>query len=92
MWAKVLNWLISTCEYFFLKRETFYLSLSLFDWFFSEVPKISRDQVQLIGLTSLFLAQKFEELNPKKLDQFVEKCDSAYVKQDVLEMERTIIN
>lgn len=56
------------------------------------MPNISRDQVQLIGLTSLFLAQKFEELNPKKLDQFVEKCDSAYVKQDVLEMERTIIN
>lgn len=87
MWAMLLDWIISVYEDLYLKWESFYISLSLIDWFFSRIPNVPRSQIQLVGAAAIFLAQKFEELNPKKLDQFLYWCDSAYTKQEVLEME-----
>lgn len=45
---------------FDLMHETLYLTINLLDRYLSEVP-IQRNEMQLIGLTALLLASKYED-------------------------------
>jgi cyclin B len=43
--------------------------------------------LQLVGVASLFIACKYEEIYPPDLKDFVYITDNAYTKDEVLEME-----
>lgn len=49
-------------EVYTLHRETFYLAQDIFDRFMLTQKDIGKDQLQLIGITSLFIASKIEVL------------------------------
>ena len=44
-----------------------------------------------MGITSLFVASKFEEIYCPDLKDFVFVCDNAYTKDEILEMEGRIL-
>jgi hypothetical protein len=46
----------------------------------------------LVGVTSLLIASKYEEIYPPELKDFVFITDKAYNKEDVLQMEYNILN
>lgn len=53
---------------------------------------ITRDKFQLLGITALFIASKYEEIYPPHMKEYVNVCDRAtYSKQDLLDMETKII-
>ena len=43
--------------------------------------------MQLVGLTALFIASKFEEVAPPEVTDFVYIAADAYTKEDLIEME-----
>lgn len=45
-----------------------------------------------MGVTSLLLASKYEEIYPPELKDFVFLSDKAYSKEDVLQMEFSILS
>lgn len=45
-----------------------------------------------MGVTSLLVASKYEEIYPPELKDFVFITDKAYTKEDVLQMEFMILN
>ena len=45
-----------------------------------------------MGVTSLLLASKYEEIYPPELHDLVYICDNAYNKKDILKMETAIVN
>lgn len=47
-------------EVYTLHRETFYLAQDFFDRFMVTQEDVSKNQLQLIGITSLFIASKME--------------------------------
>lgn len=47
-------------EVYTLHRETFYLAQDFFDRFMLTQVAIGKNQLQLIGITSLFIASKLE--------------------------------
>ncbi|WOG97947.1 hypothetical protein DCAR_0417288 [Daucus carota subsp. sativus] len=61
----LVNWLIEVHQKFDLMQETLYLMVTLLDRYISSVS-IKRTEMQLVGLTSLLLASKYEDFwHPK---------------------------
>lgn len=58
MRAILLDWLIEVCEVYKLHRETYYLTIDYLDRYLSKKQNISKNQLQLIGITCLFIASK----------------------------------
>uniref|UniRef100_A0A8C8AGV3 Cyclin E2 n=1 Tax=Otus sunia TaxID=257818 RepID=A0A8C8AGV3_9STRI len=56
----LLDWLLEVCEVYALHRETFYLAQDFFDRFMLTQKNINKSMLQLIGITSLFIASKLE--------------------------------
>lgn len=55
------------------------------------MQRTTRQNLQLVGVTALFIASKYEELFPPEIKDFVYITDDTYTKKQVLEMERHIL-
>lgn len=58
MRAILLDWLIEVCEVYKLHRETYYLAMDYIDRYLSIHQNVPKNQLQLIGITCLFIAAK----------------------------------
>jgi len=86
MRAILIDWLVDVAKKYKLKAETLFLSVSLVDRFL-ELRVTQRQHLQLVGVTGLLLAAKFEETCPPQVQDFVYVTDSAYTKEEVMRME-----
>ncbi|XP_040265975.1 G1/S-specific cyclin-E1 isoform X2 [Bufo bufo] len=87
----LLDWLMEVSEVYKLQRETFYLAQDFFDRFMAEQENVVKTSLQLIGITSLFIAAKLEEIYPPKLHQFAYITDCACTEEEILNMELIIM-
>ncbi|XP_053127346.1 G1/S-specific cyclin-E1 [Hemicordylus capensis] len=87
----LLDWLMEVCEVYKLHRETFYLAQDFFDRFMATQHNIVKTLLQLIGISSLFIAAKLEEIYPPKLRQFAYVTDGACREEEILSMELIIM-
>ncbi|XP_068882914.1 G1/S-specific cyclin-E1 isoform X2 [Aphelocoma coerulescens] len=87
----LLDWLMEVCEAYKLHRETFYLAQDFFDRFMATQQDVVKTLLQLIGVTSLFIAAKLEEIYPPKLHQFAYVTDGACTEDEIITMELIIM-
>ncbi|XP_048779735.1 G1/S-specific cyclin-E-like [Ostrea edulis] len=87
----LLDWIIEVCEVYRLHRETFYLSVDFIDRFLSTTKNVMKHQLQLVGITALFIAAKLEEIYPPKLAEFAYVTDGACSETEILEQELVIL-
>ncbi|XP_066440112.1 G1/S-specific cyclin-E1 isoform X2 [Eleutherodactylus coqui] len=87
----LLDWLMEVCEVYKLHRETFYLAQDFFDRFMATEENVVKTRLQLIGISSLFIAAKLEEIYPPKLHQFAYITDGACTEDEILSMELLIM-
>ncbi|CAG9856936.1 unnamed protein product [Phyllotreta striolata] len=92
MRAILLDWVMEVCEVYHLRRVTYYLCVDYFDRFLSIRPDVPKNQLQLVGVTCLFLAAKLEEIYPPRLSEFSYVCDGACGPEDILACELLILN
>ena len=78
----LVDWLVEVHLKFKLVPETLYLTVNLIDRFL-ERKEVSRPKLQLVGVTSLLIASKYEEIYPPELRDLVYICDRAYTKNEV---------
>ena len=52
---------------------------------------VSRTKLQLVGVTSLLIACKYEEIYPPEVRDCVYITDNAYNREEVLKMEQKIL-
>jgi len=90
MRSVLIDWLINVHHQFRLLPETLYLGISIMDRFFQK-EVISKDKIQLVGVTAFFIASKFEEIYPPDIKDFVMICDKLYHKRDIIKMELAIL-
>ncbi|CAD8102666.1 unnamed protein product [Paramecium sonneborni] len=88
--AIVIDWMMETAMGNRLKRQTFHLSLFYFDSYLSK-KKANKQNIQLIGLASLLIANKIEEVNPISLLQFQKAANNGYKQNEILNMELDIL-
>ena len=53
---------------------------------------VSRERLQLLGVTCMLLASKYEEIYTPELRDFIYISDNAYTKDDILAMETLILS
>ena len=66
-------------------EETLFLTVNLIDRFL-ERQIVIRKKLQLVGVTAMLLACKYEEVSIPVIEDFVVITDKAYTKKDVLDM------
>ncbi|XP_068117149.1 G1/S-specific cyclin-E1 isoform X2 [Hyperolius riggenbachi] len=91
MRSVLLDWLMEVCDVYKLHRETFYLAQDFLDRFMATQSNVVKTQLQLIGITSLFIAAKLEEIYPPKLHQFAYISDGACTEDEITYMELIIM-
>ena len=86
----LVDWIVEVHMKFRLLPETLYLCINIIDRYLcrQEVP---RRQLQLVGVTALLLACKYEEIYPPEVKDCVYITDRAYTRQQVLDMEAHIV-
>ena len=82
----LLDWMVDLHEKYKLVPETYYLSVNILDRYLSK-KCISRSKLQLLGITSMFIASKYEDIYAPEGKDFVYMTDDAYVLKQLLEME-----
>ncbi|TYI83170.1 hypothetical protein E1A91_D05G273100v1 [Gossypium mustelinum] len=87
----LIDWLVEVHYKFELMEETLYLTINLIDRFLA-VKQIARKKLQLVGVTAMLLACKYEEVSVPVIEDLVLISDKAYSRQEVLDMEKLMIN
>lgn len=90
MRAILIDWLVEVHLKFKLVPESLYLTINLIDRYL-EVEQVNRQKLQLVGVTSMLIACKYEEIYPPIVKDFVYITDNAYTKDEILAMERKIL-
>ena len=78
----LVDWLVEVHLKFKLVPETLYLTINLIDRYL-ERQEVSRPRLQLVGVTALLIASKYEEIYPPELRDLVYICDRAYTRTEV---------
>ncbi|XP_018462509.1 cyclin-B2-4 [Raphanus sativus] len=93
MRAILVDWLIEVHYKFELMEETLYLTINLIDRFLAVVTHhVPRKKLQLVGVTALLLACKYEEVSVPVVDDLIVISDKAYTRREVLDMEKLMAN
>ncbi|XP_029497398.1 G2/mitotic-specific cyclin-B2-like isoform X1 [Oncorhynchus nerka] len=90
MRALLIDWLIQVHSRFQLLQETLYLTVAILDRFL-QVQTIGRKKLQLVGVTAMLLASKYEEMYSPEIGDFVYITDNAFTKAHIREMEQLIL-
>lgn len=88
----LIDWLIDVHIKFELMHETLFLMINLIDRFLSVVCTITRKDLQLVGLTAMLVAAKYEEIWPPKIRELITISNNAYTCGEFLSMEKLMLN
>lgn len=86
MRAILMDWLVEVHMKYKLRHETLYLTVSTIDRYLTRMP-VLRKRLQLVGVVAMFIAAKFEEINPPGVKDYEYITDNAYTTEDILVME-----
>jgi len=90
MRAILIDWLVEVHLKFKLVPATLHLCVTLIDRYCTANPVV-RSKLQLVGVTALLIACKFEEIYPPEIRDCVYITDQAYTREEVLAMEMKML-
>ncbi|KAJ8762605.1 hypothetical protein K2173_008044 [Erythroxylum novogranatense] len=86
----LMDWLVEVAEEYKLVSDTLYLTVNYIDRFLS-LKALNRQKLQLLGVSSMLIASKYEEITPPNVEDFCYITDNTYTKQEVVKMESDIL-
>ena len=87
----LVDWLVDVHIKFKLQPETLFLAVNLIDRYLSQ-NIASKQKLQLLGITCMFIAAKYEEIYPPPVKDFAYVTDRAYTTKEILEMEGKVLS
>ncbi|OEL31854.1 Cyclin-B1-5 [Dichanthelium oligosanthes] len=91
MRAILTDWMVEVHGRFELMPETLYLTMYIVDRYLSLQP-VPRRELQLVGIAAMLIACKYEEIWAPEVNDFISISDDAFSRQQILIMEKTILN
>ncbi|XP_012571947.1 cyclin-A1-4 [Cicer arietinum] len=91
MRAILIDWLVEVAEEYRLVPDTLYLTVNYIDRYLSG-NAMNRQKLQLLGVASMMIASKYEEICAPQVEEFCYITDNTYFKEEVLQMESTVLN
>ncbi|CAH9078163.1 unnamed protein product [Cuscuta europaea] len=86
----LVDWLVEVAEEYKLLSDTLHLSVTYIDRFLS-MNAIIRQNLQLLGVTSMLIAAKYEEISPPHVEDFCYITDNTYTRAEVVKMEAYLL-
>ncbi|RNF05628.1 cyclin [Trypanosoma conorhini] len=86
----LVDWLVDVTTKFKLHSETFYLAIDIVDRYLC-AKKVCRAKLQLVGIASILVAAKLEEIWPPGIKDCIFICANTYSAGEVFGMERDIV-
>jgi len=86
----LVDWLIQVHSKFNLLQETLYLTVYTIDRYLDK-EIVKRSELQLVGVTAMLLASKYEEMYAPEVGDFVYITDNAYSKEKIKAMEQKML-
>jgi cyclin B len=77
MRAILIDWLIEVHYKFKLNAETLFITVNIIDRYLSNQP-VKRQYLQLVGVTAMLIASKYEDIYPPPIQDFIYITDNAY--------------
>lgn len=84
------DWLFEVHRKYAFRKETFFLTVNIIDRYLS-MKCVSRGRLQLVGVTALLIAAKFEEIEPPELSDLVYVTANSYAKQEIIDLEMAML-
>jgi cyclin B len=91
MRAILIDWLVEVHMKYRLRHETLFLTVNLIDRYLACVP-VMRRRLQLVGVVAMFVAAKFEEIDPPTASDFAYITDNSFTRDDVVIMECNMLS
>ncbi|CAM8932949.1 unnamed protein product [Rhodiola kirilowii] len=86
----LVDWLVEVSDEYELRSETLYLTVSYIDRYLS-VNAVNRQKLQLLGVSCMLIAAKYEEISPPTVDDFCYITDNTCSKNEVVKMEAAVL-
>ncbi|KAI7992315.1 hypothetical protein LOK49_LG12G02440 [Camellia lanceoleosa] len=86
----LVDWLIEVHNKFELMPETLYLTINIVDRYLAS-KMVLRRELQLVGISAMLMASKYEEIWAPEVNDFVCISDRAYTNEQVLITEKRIL-
>lgn len=87
----LIDWLIEVHTRFHLLPETLFLAVNIIDRFLSE-KVVQLDRLQLVGITAMFIASKYEEVLSPHVTNFSHVADDGFSEAEILAAERFVLS
>ncbi len=87
----LFDWLIEVHKKFKLSDNTLYITGNLIDRFTEKKPELKRTKYQLLGVSAMFIASKYNEIYSPESKDYSYITDDAFTKKEVVEMEMEIL-
>jgi G2/mitotic-specific cyclin 2 len=87
----LVDWLIEVHTRFHLLPETLFLAINIIDRFLSE-KVVQLDRLQLVGITAMFIASKYEEVLSPHVANFRHVADDGFSEAEILSAERFLLS
>ena len=86
----LVDWLLEVHTRFRLLPETLFLAVNIIDRFLSS-KVVQLDRLQLVGVTAMFIASKYEEVLSPHVQNFVHVADDGFSESEILSAERFVL-
>jgi len=87
----LVDWLLEVHTRFRLLPETLFLAVNIIDRFLS-CKVVQLDRLQLVGVTAMFIASKYEEVLSPHVQNFVHVADDGFPESEILTAERFVLS
>ncbi|KAL7134262.1 hypothetical protein ABFS83_11G014600 [Erythranthe nasuta] len=91
MRAILIDWLVQVHQKFDLSPETLYLTINIIDRYLASKTTPMKE-LQLVGMSSMLIASKYEEIWAPQVNELVSISDRTYTNKQVLTMEKRILS
>ncbi|KAF2761976.1 A/B/D/E cyclin [Pseudovirgaria hyperparasitica] len=86
----LIDWLLEVHTRFRLLPETLFLAVNIIDRFLS-AKVVQLDRLQLVGVTAMFIASKYEEVLSPHVQNFRHVADDGFTEDEILSAERFVL-
>lgn len=86
----LFDWMTEVCIKFKFQNETFFMAINIV-YRYLTLYQCTREKLQLLGVTALFSAAKYEEIYPPQIKEYLSLCEHTYLKVEMVNIEAKIV-
>jgi hypothetical protein len=87
----LINWIFEVYHKFKLRQATLFLTISILDKYLN-IKEVGKLLLQLVGVSSLLIACKYEEIYYPEIRDLVYITDHTYTEKQIIQMEYEILS